>query len=60
MTRGLAPREASDDPYVAAHGGALSAYIAAMTALRVGGRERHEAERDRQALWLIRELSLGA
>lgn len=51
--------EASDDPYVAAHGGAVSAYISAMTALRVGGRERHEAERDWQADWLADALELG-
>lgn len=50
--------EATDDPYVAAHGGAVSAYIAAMTALRVGGIERHEAERDWQVDWLTRELGL--
>lgn len=51
--------EATDDPYVAAHGGAVSAYIAAMTALRAGGIERHEAERDWQVDWLTRELGLG-
>ena len=42
----------SGDHYVAAHGGAVSAYIAAMTALRVAGRERHDAERAWQADWL--------
>jgi hypothetical protein len=48
----------SRDPYVAAHGGAVSAYIAAMTALRVAGRDRHDAERAWQADWLIRTLDL--
>ena len=51
--------EATDDPYVAAHGGAVSAYISAMTALRVGGRDRHEAEREWQADWLARALDLS-
>lgn len=49
---------ASGDHYVAAHGGAVSAYIAAMTALRVAGRERHDAERAWQADWLARTLEL--
>ncbi len=57
-TRAEAARSTSD-PYVAAHGAAVSAYISAMTALRAGGRERHDAERDWQGKWLIRELSLG-
>ena len=48
----------SGDHYVAAHGGAVSAYIAAMTALRVAGRERHDAERAWQADWLARTLEL--
>jgi hypothetical protein len=48
----------SEDPYVAAHGGAVSAYIAAMTALRVAGAERYEAERAWQAEWLARTLEL--
>ena len=48
----------SDDHYVAAHGGAVSAYIAAMTALRVAGRERHDEERAWQADWLVRTLEL--
>jgi len=56
-TRACAAEE-SDDPYVAAQGGAVSAYIAAMTALRAGGIERHEAEREWQAEWLNRELRL--
>jgi hypothetical protein len=46
------------DPYVAAHGAAVCAYIAAMTALRAGGLDRHDAERDWQAEWLLRELGL--
>lgn len=50
--------EETDDPYVAAHGAAVSAYIAAMTALRAGGIERHEAEREWQVEWLARELDL--
>jgi hypothetical protein len=50
--------EGSDDPYVAAHGAAVSAYISAMTAARVGGRELHDAEREWQAAWLVRELGL--
>lgn len=58
-TRARAARSTSD-PYVAAHGAAVCAYISAMTALRAGGRERHDSERDWQAQWLIRELSLGA
>jgi hypothetical protein len=48
----------SGDPYVAAHGGAVSAYIAAMTAQRVAGREGHDAERAWQADWLARTLEL--
>jgi hypothetical protein len=50
--------EASDDRYVAAHGAAVSAYISAMTAMRVAGRERYDAERAWQADWLSRELGL--
>lgn len=49
---------ATSDPYVASHGAAVCAYISAMTALRAGGRERHDAEREWQADWLLRELSL--
>ncbi len=49
---------ASSDCYVAAHGGAVSAYIAAMTALRVAGRDRYDDERVWQADWLGRELGL--
>jgi hypothetical protein len=49
---------ASDDHYIAAHGGAVSAYIAAMTAQRVGGPEQATAERAWQADWLTRELRL--
>lgn len=50
--------EASDDPYVAAHGAVVSAYISAMTAMRVAGRELYDAERAWQADWLVRELDL--
>jgi hypothetical protein len=50
----------TDDGYVAAHGAAVCAYIAAMTALRAGGRERHDAERDWQAEWLLERLGLQA
>ena len=50
--------EASDDPYVAAHGAAVSAYISAMTAMRIAGRELYDAERAWQADWLSRELDL--
>jgi hypothetical protein len=49
----------SSDGYVAAHGGAVSAYIAAMTALRVAGRERYDDERAWQADWLTRTLELA-
>jgi hypothetical protein len=58
-TRAEAARSTSD-PYVAAHGAAVSAYISAMTALRAGGRELHDVERDWQAQWLLHELGLGA
>jgi len=51
--------EASADAYVAAHGAAVSAYIAAMTALRVAGREAFDAERAWQADWLTAELGIG-
>ncbi|HKZ15776.1 MAG TPA: hypothetical protein VJL81_18215 [Solirubrobacterales bacterium] len=51
---------ATGDPYVAAHGAAVCAYISAMTALRAGGRERHDDEREWQAEWLLRELALDA
>ena len=57
-TRAEAARITSD-PYVAAHGAAVCAYISAMTALRAGGRERHDSEREWQAEWLLRELALG-
>lgn len=50
--------EASADPYVSAHGSAVCAYIAAMTALRVAGNEALERERAWQADWLGRELAL--
>lgn len=50
--------EASRDPYVNAHGGAVSAYIAALTAMRVHGPDALEAERAWQAEWLGRELEL--
>ena len=36
----------------------MSAYIAAMTALRVGGRDRYDDERVWQADWLGRALGL--
>jgi hypothetical protein len=49
---------ASDDHYIAAHGSAVSAYIAAMTARRVGGAEADDAERTWQADWLAVELGL--
>jgi hypothetical protein len=49
---------ASADAYVAAQGGAVAAYIAAMTALRVGGQGAHDAERGRQADWLADSLEL--
>ena len=55
--RALTATESSDH-YVAAHGGAVSAYIAAMTALRVAGRDRYDDERVCQADWLARELDL--
>jgi hypothetical protein len=55
--RALTASESGDD-YVAAHGGAVCAYIAAMTALRVAGRERHDSERAWQADWLARTLGL--
>jgi hypothetical protein len=50
---------ASDDPYIAAHGSAVSAYIAAMTARRVGDTERQAAERAWQADWLADALGLA-
>jgi hypothetical protein len=53
-----ATARSSEDPYVAAHGAAVCGYISAMTALRVGGRERHDAEREWQADWLLRGLEL--
>jgi hypothetical protein len=49
---------ASGEPYIAAHGSAVSAYIAAMTARRVGGAERQAAERAWQADWLADALGL--
>jgi hypothetical protein len=56
--------EASNDAYVSAHGSAVCAYIAALTALRVGGQRALELERAWQADWLGHrlgvELSLGA
>jgi hypothetical protein len=50
----------SDDPYVAAHGAAVTGYIAAMTAHRVASRPAHDRERAIQAEWLRRELELSA
>ena len=49
---------ASDDPYVSAHGSAVCAYIAALTALRVGGEAALVKEREWQADRLARELAL--
>lgn len=54
-TRAEAAR-ATADPYVAAHGAAVCAYISAMTALRAGGRELHDSEREWQAGWLLAAL----
>jgi hypothetical protein len=55
---------ASDDAYVSAHGSAVCAYIATLTALRVGGQRAVELERAWQADWLGHrlgvELTLGA
>jgi hypothetical protein len=48
----------SGDAYVVAQGGAVAAYIAAMTAARVGGQSAHDAERSRQAGWLADALAL--
>jgi hypothetical protein len=50
--------EASGEPYVSAHGGAVCAYIAAMTALRTAGEAALERERSWQADWLGRELAV--
>ncbi len=50
---------ASDDPYVAAHGAAVAAYIAASTAWRVAGLEAFEAERAWQAERLAAVLELA-
>lgn len=50
---------ASDDPYVAASGAAVTGYIAARTAHRVAGPAAYERERAAQADWLRNELSLG-
>lgn len=52
--------EGSSDPYVATQGAAVCAYIAAMTAARVGGRKAHDAEPVWQGEWLAGELGLGA
>jgi hypothetical protein len=49
---------ASDDAYVAAKGAAEASYIAAMVAESIGGAAAYEAERERQADWLARELGL--
>ena len=49
----------SSDAYVAAHGAAVTAYIAAMTAWEVGGRDAYDAERAHQADWFARELELA-
>jgi hypothetical protein len=48
----------SDDAYFSARSAAVCAYVAAMTALRVGGHERHDAEREWQASWLVDTLGL--
>ena len=49
---------AADSRYVAANGGAVSAYIAAATAGRAQGRAALEAERAWQAAWLAERLGL--
>jgi hypothetical protein len=49
---------ATRDPYVAAQGGAVAAYIAAMVAARIGGQSAYDAERHRQAEWLADALAL--
>jgi hypothetical protein len=51
--------DASPDPYVAAHGSAVCAYIAALTAQRVAGPDALAAERTWQAVWMGRELRLA-
>jgi hypothetical protein len=56
--RAMTARAASD-PYVNAHGSAVCAYIAALTALRVAGPDAFERERAWQAEWLGRELALA-
>ena len=56
--RAMTARDASD-PYVNAHGSAVCAYIAALTALRVSGSAALAREREWQAEWLGRELALG-
>jgi hypothetical protein len=56
--RALAATDSRDD-YVVAQGGAVAAYIAAMTALRTGGQAAHDAERSRQAAWLVDALALA-
>ena len=50
---------ASEEPYIAAHGGAVSAYIAVMTAGRVGDPALQTAERAWQADWLADALGLA-
>ncbi|MGE5407370.1 MAG: hypothetical protein ACM3NV_02045, partial [Syntrophothermus sp.] len=50
--------EVSEDPYGASQGGAVCAYIAAMTAFCSGGMGGYDAEREWQARWLARELKL--
>jgi hypothetical protein len=54
-----AAARATGVPYAAARGAAVCAYIAAMTALRAGGREWHDSEREWQAQWLLRGLALS-
>jgi hypothetical protein len=50
--------EATTDAYVSAHGSAVCAYIAALTALRVAGSQALERERAWQADWLGDALGL--
>jgi hypothetical protein len=50
---------ASEDPTEVARGAAVVAYIAAMTAMTVGGPGGYEAERTHQADWLSAELGLA-
>jgi hypothetical protein len=52
--------QGTEDAYAGARAAAVCSYIAAMTALKSGGRDRHDAERERQAEWLAAELGLAA